>query len=236
MATKPRQGSTPTLAEQLSVSIPKAEPARKKSAKNRIPYDVAFVGDGASNAKINPVKLKKALGKEPSQEFLRKFEIAVSNYNGHLQSVKASSPAAMKRRIKSVHAAGLKLSAAMEELQLNDSLLIGRFFTRKFIAEQPAVSEHEFANSLAVFLEDVGQALSTIDGIEKKGAMPAFAGQALAINVAQLLANEEGEFPALTRGGVFDRVLRYAFGAERSDVMDLMRHAKKRLENDSAKT
>ncbi|MBI3045063.1 MAG: hypothetical protein HYY78_19800 [Betaproteobacteria bacterium] len=149
------------------------------------------------------------------------------------------TPKKVHARLKRVEERGKGLREAVDRLEITDASHIDSFFTHSFLRNRPTISVNEFLRAINLFLANVQGAVQDLDTMQRKGAMPAYPAKALSLTIAHGLFLENNKFPPLTRGGVFDRVLKCALdaGASRTsryrsravgrmDVMSLMRGAK----------
>lgn len=215
---------------------------------SRLPYDVSVVGE--LNAIVlkhhERVALRNALNMPLSDTFINAYAVALGWYVWHSKEVAVLGPGQVSNRLKTVLDRGCELLTAVDDLRGADRCYVGRFWTRKFLANEDAASENEFLKSLGLFLDDVQSACRELAETQRKGRMPAYPAQALAGMIADALFLETGKFPPLTRNGVFDKVLRCAIdagekrigkidGTGRQDVMALMRSAKNNFSEEEAK-
>lgn len=212
----------------------------------RLPYDVVVVG-GLKPLILTQAErgaVRNALKKSPSDAVVKGYAIVLASYIAHSEEAEKLSPRKVGARLKKLLDCGRELATAIEELRTSDRCYIGRFWTRKFLADEACTSEAELLNALGSFVDDVQRTYSEVRTMERKGAMPAYSAQSLAREISYLLYLDAKQFPPLTRGGVFDRLLRCALDAgntrlgrdrrSRSDVMALMVFAKANFERDAA--
>ncbi len=189
--------------------------------------------------------MRRALGKTPGDAFLKVYIKAISSYVAYAAEEERVSPGKVLDRLKNVCDCGKDLFRAIEDLRLTDQCYIGKFFTRKWLQEKDAVSEDQLIIALGLFLDDVDGAYKELEASQRKGALPAFPKQLLALSISYALYSEDGKFPPLTRGKTFDLVLKAALEAgdtrcqkvrrrDRSDVMPLMQFAKANFEVEAA--
>lgn len=217
----------------------------------RLPYDVAVF------LELKPLLLTQAervalrnalkkLNKSPSDTFINAYAKALGWYVAHSKEVGVLGPGQVSNRLKTVLDRGHALLTAVDGLRDADRCYISRFWARKFLANEDAASENQFLKSLGLFLGDVQSACHELEKTQRKGRMPAYSAQALALEIANALFLETGKFPPVTRDRLFDNVLRCAIdagerrigridGAGRRDVMALMRSAKKNFSEEGAK-
>ena len=208
---------------------------------SRLPYDASYVADVWPDrlelTQRELADLQKAFQRQPSNTIRRAYAYGLSSYIVAAGEYARVTPAKVHARLKIVLRCGESLHKAIDDLETTDRSYIGRFFTHRFLKDQPCVSENKMLYALKLFLVDVRDAVGELDAMQRKGAMPAFAARALALDIAHGLYLENNKFPPLTRGGVFDRVLRCALDAcdkrlkrirpnDKRDVMELMRHAR----------
>lgn len=211
-----------------------AKPSSGRTAVSRLPYSISHVGGiqprNLTNAERNG--LKKALRHAPTAEFERDYAMAIDAYIQYARAVKNDGPGMVKRRLDSVRLAGAALLEAIDALTITDRSFVGSFFTRRFLLGKDAISDNFATTALSKYLGDVEAALAELAGMEIRGRTPAYAEQALAASIAVAIEKEDGKFPACTRGGKFDRVLRCALDAAsgnlkmRRDTMPLMTFAR----------
>jgi hypothetical protein len=114
----------------------------------------------------------------------------------------------------------------------------------------PNKSTAEFIRDLRLFLPDLESAVRVLDAMQKKGTMPAYPQQQLAHGIAMALYLDTGEFPPMTNGKTFSKVLVCALdtgdtrmgkkrmgkiGIGRQNVRPLMRIAKDNFDPGGAK-
>lgn len=227
----------------------KPEDAKRGS---RLPYAPSYVAgvwpDRLNLTQRELADLQKAFQRQPSNIIRRAYALGLSSYVVAIGEYARVTPAKVRARLKIVLRHGEGLRKAIDDLETTDRTYIGSFFTRRFLKDQPCVSENQLLSTLNLFLADVKNTVDELDAMQRKGAMPAFAEQGLALTIALGLYLESNKFPPLTRGGIFDRVLKCALfagdsrvprtddppPAKRRDVMELMRAAKKNFDPQQA--
>jgi len=214
---------------------------------SRLPYDISVVGGlkAIDLEQHERVALRNALNKSPSDTFTKAYAVALGWYVLYSKEVAVLGPGKVSNRLKTVLDHGCALLTAVDDLRDADRCYVGRFWTRKFLANEDAVSENQFLKSLGLFLDDVQSACHELEKTQRKGRVPAYPAQALAQMIADSLFLETGKFPPLTRNGVFAKVLSCAIdagekrignnGTGRKDVMALMRSAKNAFNEEEAK-
>ncbi len=226
------------------------KPKQPLSHKSRLPYDFVTIGD-CIPLDISPPEraaLQKALGKKPSNTFLVAYALGLNSYIANFARLGYASPAKVQGRLKDVLKHGRGLLEALQCLEDTDRCYIDKFYTQRVFSRQDAAGEHKLAERLCLFLADVQSAVNKLGAVQKKGTMPEFPAQRLALTIAQVLYLESNKFPPLTRGGVFDRVVRCALdvcdsrllrvryhGQARSDAMALMRIARDNFDLEEAR-
>lgn len=231
---------------------PLSAPRKTENVKrgSRLPYDVSYVGgvwpDSFELTQRELADLKKAFQRQPSNIIRRAYALGLFSYVVTTREYAMVTPAKVRARLKIVLRCGESLRKAMDDLETTDRTYIGSFFTRRFLKDLPCFSQNRLLSALNLFLADVGNALKELDAMQRRGAMPAFAERGLARTIALGLYLENNKFPPLTRGGVFDRVLKGALDAcdkrlsrirphaKGRDVMELMRAAKENFDPQGA--
>ena len=200
----------------------------RKVAKGRT-YDVPFVGIGITPARLSRKQtdeVARILGRDPSPEFMHAYCYKLAVYDAHHKAVTSSTPAAVQKRIGAVVDHAKALQNSLKKLTLTDKMIFGRFADRRFLREQRYAGIGELAETIVHFLPVMEDALTLVTNETKQGRPPAFAEHELASSLCQILFEELGTAPVLTKNGKFDRLLRAAFAAiskPRNDVSDLIR-------------
>jgi len=176
-------------------------------------YDIPFVGAAIATIELQSRQIDtigRTLGKAPSKEFLRAFEVILSSYERHQEAVRSSTPAAIQARIGAVVDAASELERALAKLTLTDAGVFGSIWLPRFLSNQKHVSMPQFEReSLPQFLALATEALALIESEPKQGAMPAFAQRGLAASLCQILFEETGKTPTAEKNGCFDTLLRF---------------------------
>ncbi len=238
---------TMTIDRHLPARRTKGRSKVSKKTSGHLPYGVSGVGGTTlkSLSTREADQLKTALGSHPSALFMQILAFGLGSYVEHRRLIAEAKPQQVMERLSKVLDHGVALRDALSQLKTTDQTYIGKFWTKRFFSREKACSENELLIALIPFLADVSAAVKELDGAQRKGAMPAYAKEGLALMVAQALYLESGKVPPMTRGKTFDRVLKFALntGNNRldeaskpaSDVMDLMRHAMKSFDEKAAK-
>jgi hypothetical protein len=215
-------------------------------AHTHIPYDISFAAVSVliTLTQRESGQLRTALGKDPSEHFLAHYVRGLTSYIEYHQEIGRVTPKQVGRRLKKVLKHGEALCDAIAMLAMTDRCYIGKFWMRRVLADQDNANENQLLRALELFLADVAGATNELGEAQGKGAMPRYAKQALAREIAQALYLENGRFPPLTRGKIFERVLKCALDAGNKridktskpvrDVMDLMLSAKSQFGEDGA--
>lgn len=195
-----------------------------------LPYDVSFVG----NARFDPlnerekINLSKALGTTPSNTFLTIYAMALSSYVSYSSEIEKVSKAKVHARLKEILDCGKRLHESIQSMELSDRCFVGSFMERKLLSDQAFASENEVLKVLKLFLDDVNRAFAEVDAMQRRGRMPAYPKETLALTISQALYVENGKFPAMTRKGTFDQVLNCAIDAGDSRAGSIKSRAKTR--------
>ena len=215
----------------------------KKDAGTRLDYDVPSVWP----RNLPPVNLdskeKKKIndcfnGLVPSEGFHEKFAHALSGFIWDVKVVQKATPAKVSERLKGgVQLHAHRLFDAINQLESTDHGIIDREFTRNLLAERPSVSVNRFRSQLKLFVQHTDAAVRSLEATPKRGRMPAYAEQVLSFNVDFAIYEEKGSYSSCYKDGLFanlllvalsigDKRLKRRIGKHRTDVTDLMRHAK----------
>lgn len=218
-------------------------PKKSKKRTSRLPYDVMRVPLGNPGPLVLTALERRDVFTSfqphtPSGKFLSDYERAVRYFVLDVKEVQKTTPSQLSTRIKKgVHENAEQLLSALLSLEITDQYLIDRHFTRQFLQNRKCVSVNQFISYLTLFMENTAEAVRMLEDVQKGGRMPTFSEQCLALNIGRAVQEETGKLPALTRNGVFSRLLKCALslgdkkmnrraGKDRRDVMDLMRHAR----------
>jgi len=215
-----------------------------------LPYDVSVVWAARSDPlnEREKINLSKALGTTPSDTFLTSYSMALNSYVLYSGEIEKVSKAKVHARLKKILDCGKSLHDSIQGMELSDRCFVGRFMTRKFLSDQASASENEVLKVLGLYLDDVNRAFAEVDAMQRRGRMPAYPKEALALTILQALYVENGKLPAMTRKGTFDKVLNCAIDAgdlragsikypakARQDVMPYMTSAKSNFDERDAR-
>lgn len=221
--------------------------SKKNEEASRIGYDVCRVHPNILQPIILTGDERRKITKSfyphsPSEEFMNSFIRAVSIFILDVAEVQKMTPAKVGGRVNGVHRKALELLGEIDALEISDQSFLDRHFTTLFLQDRKCVSLNEFSSYLKHFIENTSAAVQTLEGVQKRGRLPAFSEQCLALEVGRAILVETGAPPALTRSGLFDHVLRCALsigdnrlarrvGKVRRDVMELMLHARSEIDS-----
>lgn len=220
-------------------------PKKNEKQANRLTYDVSRV----LLSNLKPLDLTRAERSDviksfqphmPSDKFLSDYERAVQVFVWDVEEIQKVTPSKVSARIDGVHKSAQQLLSTLQSLEITDLSLLDRHFTTQFLQNRKCVSANHFISYLTRFMENTVEAVRALEDVQKGGRMPAYAEQCLALSIGQAIQEETGKLPALTRDGVFSRILKCALsagdkrmgrrlGKDRLDVMDLMRHARETM-------
>lgn len=194
-------------------------------------YDVSFSGIGIKPVNLTKVSINsiaRILDQNPSDTFLTEYAEMVAIYVQYKGAVSKSSPAAVLRRLDAVRRNAQGLQASIAALELTDAMLFGRFAAQRLLRKQNYAELEYLAGVLSAFLPVIKSAVEAISREPRQGRMPAFAEEALAQRLHDILASESKLELTTKPGGCFDRMLRLALSElpgskPRRDVVDLMR-------------
>lgn len=195
------------------------------------------------------IELKRALGRPPSNKFIREVEEWLGIYLWDREQVRKATRKQVRDRVAKVRAAIEALRAAIYELQASDLHLIGLAVKRESLKNRPTISTIRILGFLTLYLRHVAEAemriARTIAKGGARGRMFAYAEEAFARHIAELVWNETGKRPTTTRarkkegqtgrGSIFTRVLTILLDfvgdsiKPRTDVEALARRALKSL-------
>lgn len=170
--------------------------------------------------------LRTALGRSPSEAFTKGYGYALGMYAAFAREVKASTSAAVSARLGRVKEAADDLAVALGNLTLTDHMIFGKAELPRFLNGTKYSGVRNVEQTIHDFVDVAADAIAIVDAEPKRGRPRAFAENALAQRIAELLRDELGERPQARRGSRFEKLLRLAFhhaGLQRDDVMDNMR-------------
>lgn len=207
--------------------------------KKNIPYDEVVVVSTSASALTQREEsdLRRAYGNDIGDEFIDAYTKHVASYVEHSLKRSLITHKKTKDRIAEVLRQGNSFIDAINTLEPTDSILIGKFFTRKFLNGKNCISEKEILVAMHDFLDDVKNAANILEERPEGGARPAYAKQALALAIGRSLSEVNGnKFPSQTVGKRFDSILKCAINAGNKrmdpnskavmDVKSLMKKAK----------
>jgi len=221
-------------------------PKKNEKRASRLTYDVSRLAPSnlkplvLTRAELSGV-VKSFQPHTPSDKFLSDYERIVRFFVWDVEEVQKVTPSKVRARIKDgIHKNAQQLLNNLLSLEITDQSLLDRHFTSQFLQSRQCVSVNQFISYLTLFMESTEEAVRVLEDVQKSGRMPAYAENCLALGIGQAIQEETGKPPALTRNGVFSRVLKCAlsvgderikrrFGKDRLDVMDLMRYARETM-------
>lgn len=214
--------------------------AKGKQNTSRLTYDVAHAGDPATPVEINARgrdRLKTILKVTPSAKFIDSMAQAIGSYLVDRVIVSVATPKKIEAKFRTAKKRAAALNATITSFSITEQTILGgprpsssnddRHVPETYL---PTAALQELTDIISEFERAVESGADFIGAVKKQGAMPNFAERLLATRVADALWREFKERPPLTRGGVFDQTLKWAFAfherdwreSNRRDVMDLM--------------
>jgi hypothetical protein len=211
--------------------------------------------------------LKRAIAPDPEsippeldQNFEMACRLAVSEFIKDALIVRNPEMKVRPKSLETILVRARKLADAMESLNLNEKMLVGKFATRRFLRSERSTPLAEAARMFSptgefgAFLSDVQLGLEAAKEARARGGrLPAFAERSLAHNIGlavSLFLLNGRKPPPLSRRGLFAGALTWALDAAtardrslmkahqsnqgRRDVMDLMRSARRGLTDESS--
>lgn len=201
--------------------------------RRELNYDVPFGGVAFKPVTLGATTinaLARILGHQPSSKFLNEFAEAVGIYAAYRRVVAVSGPTTIFRRLNKARGHAEALKESLAALELTDSMWFGRFATRRLLRGHEYAELDHVAGVLSAFLPVITSAAEAMSDEAKQGRMPAFAEEALARALRDILKRQPRADVTSKPGGSFDRVLRLALeelpdSKPRKNVVDLMRKA-----------
>jgi len=207
----------------------------------RLKYNIGFVG-GSSGFKLKErdrIKLSKCFPSgPPTDELIQSIERVIGFSVNYARAMENSTPAKVRDRLLGVRERALSLFNALSALEENDLVMLNQLANIKFLNGEEHIRPDQLRSFLYEFIEGADYALTDVENSGSRGRMPALAEHSLAHYLCADLIRH-GYTPAQTRGGLFDKVLRFSLsildvelgralrmhGEGRRDVMELMKYA-----------
>lgn len=245
--------------EMTQAEIPGLLPSQRDAVKSdmlspdkdRVFYNVIRVTpDHIAPHELAPNEksaLVKALRQSPSETFIEEIERAMGKYLWDREQVTMATPKRVHSRIMKVREQIEALCRAINELQDSDSSLIGMATNIEFLKKHNTIQEREIFGQLTIFHRHVSEAEALVaPSALRGGRMPSYAEEVFARHIAELLQQETGTRPTVTRarkkegdvarGSTYFQVLKILLNAAdrgsvkpRKDVEALARGALKSL-------
>jgi len=144
--------------------------------------------------------LVKALRQSPSETFIEEIESAMGKYLWDREQVTMTTPKRVHSRIMKVRKQIEALCKAINELQDSDSSLIGMATNIEFLNNRNTIHERKIYEQLTLFHRHVSKAEARVaHSAARGGRMPSYAEEVFATRIAELLQQETGTRPTVTR-------------------------------------
>jgi hypothetical protein len=207
---------------------------KRKVAQQR-EYDIPFVGINVKTITLNTRQrdtLARLFNGQPSRAFVIAYCYMVGLYVEHKAAVISSTAAAVQKRLEAVADNAKSLQKSLKQLNLTDHTLYDSSMRRGAYRGDPYTTLNQLSYTISHVLPAIKASVARLEKSPKRGRMPAFAEQALAKGLCQLLFEETNVVPTIKKDGAFDRLLSLSLShagsaKPRRDVTDLMRHSLK---------
>lgn len=148
-------------------------------------------------------ELTRAFGSTPSDTFIGDVEMRLGHYLWDREQVRDATPTKVQERIAEVRKQIDALHDAIDHLQDSDWFLIDSAVKRERLKNRHTISGNKMMGLLQLYRRHVAEAEMRIARTKPKGGakgrMPAYAEEALAVCIADLVQHETGRRPTSTR-------------------------------------